>query len=116
MKKTPARFVLAIAAIFVLVLSCYGLARAYLYYEAVRAERMLNELAAVKIGDSEAQVLPILERYGNCRSVLEPYTKFDKTDDECLIEIGPSGIYYVVDRANTGVFYRVTRAVLSSLN
>jgi hypothetical protein len=116
MKKTPARFVLAIAIIFVLALSCYGLARAYLYYEAARAERMLNELAAVKIGDSEGQVLPMLERYGNCRNPLEGIKEIDKTDYECLVEIGPSGIYYAVDRANTRVLYRITRAVLSSLN
>jgi hypothetical protein len=116
MKKTPARFVLAITATFVLVLSCYGLSRAYLAYEAAGAGRMLKELAAVKIGDSEAQVLPILKRYGSCRSVLEPYTKVDKTDYECLVEIGPSGIYYAVNRANTSMFYRITRAVLSSLN
>ena len=43
MKKTPARFVLAIAATLVLVLICYGLARAYLYYEAARAEHMMRE-------------------------------------------------------------------------
>jgi hypothetical protein len=116
MKKTLARFILTIAAIFVLVLSCYGLARAYLYYEAARAERMLNELAAVKIGDSKAQVLPILERYGGCRNVPAAYLGLDKTDHECLLEIGPSGIYYAVSRANTNRFYRVTRAVLSSLN
>jgi hypothetical protein len=115
MKKTPARFVLAIAAAFVLVLSCYGLARAYLAYEAARAGRMLKELAAIKIGDSEAQVLPILERYGSCRGVLEPYTEVDKTDYECLVEIGPLGIYYAVNRANTSTFYRITRAVLGSL-
>lgn len=116
MKKTRARFVLAIAAIFVLVLSCYGLARAYLYYEAARAKRMVNELAAVKIGDSEAQVLPTLERYGSCRNPLEGIQEFDRTDYGCLVEIGPSGIYYAVDRANTRVFYRIARAVLSSLN
>jgi hypothetical protein len=115
MKKTPARFVLAIAATFALVLSCYGLARAYLAYEAARAGRMLKELAAIKIGDSGAQVLPILERYGRCRGMLEPYTEVDKTDYECLVEIGPSGIYYVVNRANTSMVYRITRAVLSSL-
>ena len=111
-----ARFVLATAATLALALSCYGLARAYLYYEAARAERMLKELGGVKIGDRQAQVLPILERYGSCRSVLEPYTKVDKTDYECLVEIGPSGIYSVVNRANTSMFYRITRAVLSSLN
>ena len=116
MKKMPARFVLATAAAFVLVLSCYGLARAYLYYEAARAERMLKELGEVKIGDTESQVLPTLERYGGCRGVLESYTKVDKTDYECLVEIGPSGIYYVVDRANPRMFYRMTRAVLSTLN
>ena len=116
MKKTPARFVLTIAATFVLVLSCYGLARAYLAYEAARAGRMLKELAAVKIGDSEPQVLPMLGRYGGCRGSMQPYTKVDKTDYECLVEIGPSGIYYIVDRANTGKFYRMTRAMLSSLN
>jgi hypothetical protein len=77
---------------------------------------MLKELAAIKIGDSEGQVLPILERYGSCRGVLEPYTEVDKTDYECLVEIGPSGIYYAVNRANTRMFYRLTRAVLSSLN
>ena len=77
---------------------------------------MLKELAAVKIGDSEPQVLSMLERYGGCRSSPQPYTKVDKTDYECLVEIGPSGIYYVVDRANTGKFYRITRAILSSFN
>src|SRR5208283_2552433 len=73
MKKIPARFVLAIVATLVLVLTCYGLARAYLYYEAARAERMMRELGDVNIGDSEAQVLPILERYGTRRRFLEPY-------------------------------------------
>ena len=118
MKKTPARFLLAIAIILVLVLSCYGLARAYLYYEAARAEHMMRELVDVKLGDSEVQVLPILERYGGCRGslLLQPYAKIDKTDYECLVEIGPSGIYYVVDHANTSMFYRTTRAILSSLN
>lgn len=72
MRKTPARFLLAIAAILVLVLICYGLARAYLYYEADRAEHMMRELGDVKLGDSEAHVLPILERYGTRRRFLEP--------------------------------------------
>jgi hypothetical protein len=117
MKKTPARFLLAMAIALVLVLSCYGLARAYLAYEAARAGRMLKELADVKLGDSEVQVLPILERYGGCRGslLLQPYAKLDKTDYECLAEIAPSGIYYIVDRANTSMLYRVSRAILSSL-
>lgn len=117
MKKTPARFVLAIAATLVLVLICYGLARAYLYYEAARAEHMMRELGDVKLGDSEAQVLPILKRYGSCRRFLEPYTQGDKTDYEYMVDIGPSGIYYYyVDPANTSMFYRITRAVMGSLN
>jgi hypothetical protein len=116
MKKTPARFVLVIAATLVLVLACYGLARAYLYYEAARAQHMMRELGDVKIGDGEAQVLPILERYGSWRRVLKPYTNVDKTDYEYLVDIGPSGIYYVVDRANTSMFVHITRAVLGSLN
>ena len=117
MKKTPRRFVLAIAATLVLVLICYGLARAYLYYEAARAEHMMRELGDVKLGDSEAQVLPILERYGTWRRFLEPYTYSDKTDYEYMIDIGPSGIYYYyVDPANTSMFYRITRAVLGNLN
>ena len=111
-----ARFVLAIAATFVLVLSCYGLARAYLYYEAARAGQMLKELEAVKVGDSEASVLPILRKYGSYRRVLEPWTKLDKADYEYLVEIGPSGIYYMTDRTNTSMFYRTIRAVLSSFN
>jgi hypothetical protein len=115
MRKTPARFLLATAATLVLVLICYGLARAYLYYEAARAEHMMRELGDVKLGDSEAQVLPMLQRYGGCRGSLQPYTRVDKTDYECLVEIGPSGIYYIVDR-NAGRFYRITRAILSSLN
>jgi len=117
MKKTPARFVLAIAATLVLVLICYGLARAYLYYETARAEHMMRELGDVKLGDSEAQVLPILERYGTWRRFLEPYTRSDKTDYEYMVDIGPSGIYYFyVDPANTSMFYRITRAVLGNLN
>jgi len=117
MKNKPRRFVLAIAATLVLVLICYGLARAYLYYEAARAEHMMRELGDVKLGDSEAQVLPILERYGTWRRFLEPYTKGDKTDYEYMVDIGPSGIYYYyVDPANTSMFYRITRAVLGNLN
>ena len=58
----------------------------------------------------------MLQRYGDCRGSLRPYTGVDKTDYECLVEIGPSGIYYIVDRANTSKFYRMTRAVLSSFN
>ena len=116
MRRTPTRFLLAIASTLVLILICYGLARAYLYYEAARAEHMIRELGDVKLGDGEAQVLPMLQRYGGCRGSLQPYTNVDKTDYECLVEIGPSGIYYIVDRANTSKFYRMTRAVLSSLN
>jgi hypothetical protein len=117
MKKTPARFVLAIAATLVLVLSCYGLARAYLYYEAARAERMMRVLADVKLGDSEVQVLPMLEQYGTWRRFLEPYTYSDKTDYEYMVDIGPSGIYYYyVNPANTSMFYRITRAVVGNLN
>ncbi len=118
MKKRATRFPLAIAITLVLVLSCYGLARAYLAYEAAKAGRMLKELAAVKIGDSEGQVLSILERYGGCRGslLLQSYAKLDKTDYECLVEIGPSGIYYIVSSTNTQLFYRMTRAVLSSFN
>ena len=47
---------------------------------------------------------------------VQPYTRVDKTDYECLVEIAPSGIYYIVDRVNTGMFYRIARAILSSLN
>ncbi len=94
MKKTPARFRLAIAITLFLVLSCYGLARAYLYYEAARAEHIMRELGDVKLGDNEAQVLPILQRYGTWQRFLEPYTYADKTDYEYMVDTGPSGIYY----------------------
>jgi hypothetical protein len=77
---------------------------------------MMRELGDVKIGDSEAQVLRILERYGSWRRVLKPYTTEDKTDYEYLVDIGPSGIYYIVAPANTSLFDRITRAVLGSLN
>jgi hypothetical protein len=116
MKKIMVRSLLVIAVSLVLLLACYGLARAYLAYEAGRTGRMLRELEAVKIGDSEAQVLPMLQRYGHCQKLLVPWTTFDKTDYEYLVDIGPSGIYYLVDRASTGAFYRTTRAVFGSLN
>jgi len=116
MKKTTTSFVLAITAAFVLLLSCYGLARAYLYYEAARAERMFKELGEVKIGDPESQVLAILQRYGKYQKMPEYVAKFDKADCEYLVEIGPSGIYLVADHTNTSMFYRTIRAVLSSFN
>jgi hypothetical protein len=116
MKKTAERFGLAIAGTLVVALSCYGLARAYLYYEAARAEHMMRELGDVKIGDPESQVLAILQRYGNYRKAPEDLAKFDKADYEYEAEIGPSGIYYFIDRGSTGMFCRMTRAVLSSLN
>jgi hypothetical protein len=115
MKKTITRFALAIATAFVLVLSCYGLAQIYLYYEAARAERMLKELGDVKIGDPESQALAILQRYGNYQKWLEGVARFDKVDYEYLVEIGPSGIY-IVDRAHTGMVYRITRAALNVLS
>src|SRR5579863_9359306 len=117
MKKTLTRFLLAIAITLVFVLSCYGLARAYLYYEAARAERMMRELGDVKLGDSEAKVLPILQRYGTCRRFLEPFMGDVKIDYEYMVDIGPSGIYYYyADPANTNMFYRITRAVVGNLN
>ena len=117
MKTTETRCLVAIAAVLVAVVACYGLARIYLCYEAARAEHMMRELGDVKLGDSEAQVLPMLERYGTWRRVLEPYTYSDKTDYEYMVDIGPSGIYYFyVDPASTGMFYRITRAVLGNLN
>jgi hypothetical protein len=116
MKKTTARIALAIVATVVLVLSCYGMVRAYLYYEAARAERMMRELGDVKTGDTESQVLAILQQYGNYRKAPEYLAKFNKADYEYLVEIGPSGTYHVIDRANTAMFYRITRAVLSGLS
>jgi hypothetical protein len=115
MKKTAARFTLAMGGILVLALICYGVARAYLAYEATRAGQMLRELGGVKIGESEASVLLVMKRYGECRWT-SAFAKFDKADYECLIEIGPSGIYYIVDPGNTNRFYRMTRAILNSLN
>jgi hypothetical protein len=116
MKKTMARFLLVTAVAIVLVLVCYGLARAYLTYEAARAERMLKELGDVKIGDPESQVLAILQRYGNYQNWHQDEAKFDKADYEYLVEIGPSGAYRALDPAHAGMFYRSTRAVLSGLN
>ena len=115
-KKTTTRFATAIAATLVLALSCYGLARVYLAYEGARAEHMMKELGDVKIGDPESQVLAILQRYGNYRKAPEDLAKFDKADYGYEAEIGPSGIYYFIDRDSTGMFCRMTRAVLSSLN
>jgi hypothetical protein len=116
MKKAMVRFLSVMAVCLVLLLACYGLARAYLSYAAARAERMLKELGGVKIGDTGSQVLPILQRYGNYRRVPESLAKFDKNDYEYQVEIGPSGIYYVIDRANTCKFYRMTRAILCGLS
>jgi hypothetical protein len=116
MKKIIARFVLVTAAAIIFVLICYGLAQAYLAYEITRAGQMLKELEAVKLGDNEASVLPILRKYDGFRRAPEEWAKFDKADYENLVEIGPSGVYAVADRTNTCMFYRVTRAVLSSLN
>jgi hypothetical protein len=107
---------LALGGIFVLALGCYGLARTYLYYEALRAEQMIKELGDVKIGDPESQVVAILGRYGHYRKAPEDFAKFDKSDYEYQVEIGPSGIYYIVDRANTDTFDRITRAIVSGLN
>jgi hypothetical protein len=81
-----------------------------------RAEHMMRELGDVKIGDPESQVLAILQRYGNYRKAPEDLAKFDKVDYEYEAEIGPSGLYYFIDRGSTGMFCRMTRAVLSSLN
>jgi hypothetical protein len=116
MKKTVERFGMAITAIFVLVLSCYGLARGYLYYDAARAQRLMKELGDIKIGDPESEALPIIKRYGTYRKAPEYLAKFDKSDDDYEGEIGPAGIYYLIDRADTGMLYRITRAIVSGLN
>ncbi len=116
MKKTLTRFMKTIAVVIVTILLCYGLARVYLYHEAARAEHMMRDLGDIKIGDPESQALPILKRYGSYRTAPEYLAKFDKSDDDYEGEIGPSRIYYFSDRANTGIFSRITRVILGGLS
>jgi hypothetical protein len=53
-----------VVAVLVLAAAAYGSLQAYVEYEAYRAKSMLAEASRVQVGDTEASVLPLVERYG----------------------------------------------------
>lgn len=66
------RTVTRIAAAVVLALVVvYVAARGYLVYEVYRAKVLFAELAAVRIGDTEASIGPLISRYGGHKWVRE---------------------------------------------
>lgn len=63
--KWPLFFLVSVMSI---AIGTYVAVRAYLFVEAVRAGQMLSDLAAIKLGDQEASVNKVLEKYSNIDS------------------------------------------------
>jgi hypothetical protein len=91
----------AIAAALALVLLCYGLARAYLVHEITRAGQMLNDLEAVKIGDSEGSVLLISRKYDGYRWAPTMFSKLHENPDyEYVLEVDPWRFWHIDTETN----------------
>jgi len=63
------RLMLALLAIGVV---CYGLLWAYVGYEAHRAKSLVGEVSRVRVGDTEASVIALTNRYGGFKWTPEP--------------------------------------------
>lgn len=73
MKKTLLRRIIWLfATLGVMVIVCYGAAFAYLVYESRRANSLLEDLSGVKLGDNEASVVQLTQKYGANRYVPPP--------------------------------------------
>ena len=63
-KNLLRRIILLTATLAAIVVICYGAALAYLAYESRRASSLLQDLSSVKLGDNEASVVPLTQKYG----------------------------------------------------
>lgn len=83
MSRKHRLFWTSIGGVIILGAVSYGSLWAYAEYEAHRAISMLTELALVKIGDTEASILPLTTRYGGIKWTPEPLSpKKDWIDKE----------------------------------
>jgi hypothetical protein len=90
MTKTLVRLSKVVFAVVALVLVCYGLARAYLAHEITMAGQMLNDLEAIKIGDSEDVVRSISRKYdGWWRDWASLRRMYEKPDYQYVVQVDP---------------------------
>lgn len=100
------RFVLAALLICA---ALWGSIWAYIGYEAHRVRMMLAEISQIHVGDTEASVLPLVQRYGGIKWTPEPlspkeewidkdeyeYQQKRVSDYRYALQIGPFGTYSV---------------------
>jgi hypothetical protein len=90
MMKILVRLFQVTVALFVLVLICYGLASTYLAHEITRAGQMLNDLEAIKIGDSEDVVRSVSPKYDGYRRDQETLKgMYEKPDYQYVVQVDP---------------------------
>jgi hypothetical protein len=53
-----------VIVVFLIVIAAWGSIWAYVAYEAHRTKLMLGEVSQIRVGDTEASILPLVERYG----------------------------------------------------
>jgi len=58
--------------VFLVVTVAWGSMWAYIAYEALRTKSLLTEVSQIRIGDTEASITPLVERYGGFKWTREP--------------------------------------------
>jgi hypothetical protein len=82
MSRTSHLLLRLIVAVLALCAVCCGSLWAYVEYEAHHAESMLADLSRVQIGDTEASVLTLIDRYDGFRWTPEPLSAREKWIDK----------------------------------
>lgn len=82
MSRTRHLFLRLIGAVLALGAVSYGSLWAYVEYQAHRAESMITDLSRVQVGDTEASVLALTERYGGFKWTPEPMSPREQWIDK----------------------------------
>ena len=82
MSRTRHLFWRLILALLAVGAVCYGSLWAYVEYEAHRANSILAEISRVQIGDTEASVLALTNRYGGFKWTPEPLPPREQWGDK----------------------------------
>ncbi len=68
--------------VLILAIATWGSLWIYVHYEADRAMSMIAEAARVRVGDSEASILPLVKRYGGFQRAAEPLPPREEAQDK----------------------------------
>lgn len=113
-----------LVAALLTVTTLWGCWWAYIWYEAHRARQMFNETAGVRVGDSEASVLPLVRGYDGFKWTPEPLPPREDSLDKAAYDYEKSRMvdynyeFYVGPFTSTGPqpsrWSRVTQDILEA--